>query len=263
MPTSPPTQEKINVIFQDFLSILDRFHLRGFFEPVSERITLSTHAGVYKPDRKIFDTAINRLGVQVDLEECLFITEDAGHISACQKLGMSTLRFSASGSEGADFSDWSETPLLITKLVDPDSNANLELALKLYLVKNHDLDLSSLQERTTSKDVPQAQRRNTIQARAMRLYPIADSKLEALDGVHVEIPVDVVIQLNEKWQIKSVQTREPSAEYISGVKSFLQTLLVNQQVSLTEGKLSPRATHQVEVDSKGRRVLKRKRFLAF
>ena len=259
MPTPPPTQEKIEAIFQDFLLILDRFNLRGFFKPVSERITLSTHAGVFKPDKKLFETAIRRLGVGVQhveplLKECLFIAENPVHISECKKLGMSTLQFGGTGSEGVDFSNWSEAPLLIAKLVAPDSNVNMKLALELYLADIHNINLVSLEEPTKSKD--------TIHARAKALYPISDPKLGELDGVHVELPIDVVIQLNERGQVKSVQIGQPSSEYISGVKSFLQSLLVNQQVSLTQGKPSPRATHHVEVDSKGRRVLIRKRFLA-
>ncbi len=254
MPTPPPTQEKIEAIFRDFLSILGQFHLREFFEPVSQGVTLSTHAGVHKPDRKVFETAISRLGVQAELEECLFITENPSHISECQKLGMSTLQFGDTDSEGVVFSDWSEAPLLIAQFVAPDSNVNMKLALSLYLAHNHGINLISLEERTSSKD--------PIHARAKTLYPISYPKLGALDGVHMELPVDVFIQVNEKGQIKSVQTTQPSAEHISEAKYYLQSLIANHQVSLELGELSPGATHQIEIDSKGRHVLTRKRYSA-
>jgi hypothetical protein len=61
-----------------------------------------------------------RLGVSVPFSDCLFITEDRGHIAACRKLGMSTLRFD-NDHTGEDFSDWSEAPLLIAHLVAPES----------------------------------------------------------------------------------------------------------------------------------------------
>src|SRR5215472_9201578 len=52
----PVTAAKVNAIFKRYLEILDTTTLRPFFEPVKNRVTLSTHAGVMKPDRKIFET---------------------------------------------------------------------------------------------------------------------------------------------------------------------------------------------------------------
>ena len=61
MPAPPATPAKIAAIFDRYLAVLDQTGLRSFFEPVQRRVTLSTHAGVFKPDRKIFETALRRL----------------------------------------------------------------------------------------------------------------------------------------------------------------------------------------------------------
>jgi beta-phosphoglucomutase-like phosphatase (HAD superfamily) len=109
----PPTPERIRQRFAEYLAILDGFGLRSFFEPVEQRVTLSTHAGVQKPDRRVYELALRRLGTGAALADCLVITEDAGHIAACRALGMQTLQF------GVDFDDWSRAPALVRRLVDP------------------------------------------------------------------------------------------------------------------------------------------------
>src|SRR5262249_10184253 len=63
MPAPPATKAKIDALFNEYLDILEHAGLKDFFEPVEQHVTLSTHAGVNKPDAKIFETAINRLGV--------------------------------------------------------------------------------------------------------------------------------------------------------------------------------------------------------
>jgi FMN phosphatase YigB (HAD superfamily) len=119
MPAPPATKEKIATIFQQYLALLDQFGLREFFEPVERHVTLSTHAGVRKPDRHIFEVAIKRLGLQAKLNECLFITESGEHIAACAELGMKTLQFGGAGEPGSQFSDWADAPPLIAHLVAP------------------------------------------------------------------------------------------------------------------------------------------------
>lgn len=114
MPASP-TPAKIEAVFQKYLHILDEVQLRAFFAPVAKRVTLSTHAGVLKPNRLIFEKALERLGVAIALSNCIFITEEAEHIRVCRdELGMKTLQF------GKDFTDWSRAPLLVLNLLQAD-----------------------------------------------------------------------------------------------------------------------------------------------
>jgi FMN phosphatase YigB (HAD superfamily) len=105
-----PTPEQVEAIFRQYLDNLDE-QLRPFFKPVERRVTLSTHTLVRKPDRRVFETALQRLQVEAALKECLFITEEADHIAACRGLGMQALQF------GVDFRDWSEAPDLVAKLL--------------------------------------------------------------------------------------------------------------------------------------------------
>lgn len=74
MPAPPSSRNKIETLFRDFTARLKRLGLTEFFRPVTRRITLSTHAGALKPDRRLFETAVRRLGLEAGLDECLFIT---------------------------------------------------------------------------------------------------------------------------------------------------------------------------------------------
>ena len=75
-------------------------------------MTLSTHAEALKPDRRIFDKALQRLGMIVPLPNCLFITENSTHIERARNdLNMHVLRFGAGSPFG--FDDWHEAPALI------------------------------------------------------------------------------------------------------------------------------------------------------
>src|SRR4029434_4738494 len=80
MPTQPVTNAKIAALSEEYLAILNRTGLRRFFEPVNERVTLSCHAGVTKPNAKIFQKALEPLAAWVPLQDCLLVTEDASHV---------------------------------------------------------------------------------------------------------------------------------------------------------------------------------------
>jgi FMN phosphatase YigB (HAD superfamily) len=152
MPEPPVTPAKINILFQQYLGLLNQFNLKQFFEPVERRITLSTQAGVRKADRKIFELAVRRLGIEAQLSECLFVTENAEHIAKCKNLGMSTLQFGPE-SDGGEFDDWADGPLLISQLVTPDSHNNLELGLKLHLATNYGMELISMKKKQAGSGV--------------------------------------------------------------------------------------------------------------
>ena len=110
----PPTPARVDALFTQYLGLLEGFGLRSFFEPVDRRVTLSTQAGVTKPDPRIYRLALTRLGTDAGFADCLSITEDGGHVAACRALGMQALQF------GVDFDDWSKAPDLVRRLIDPD-----------------------------------------------------------------------------------------------------------------------------------------------
>ena len=89
----PFTEDGVAARFSEYLDILENLGLRDVFEPIDRRVTLSTHVNALKPDRSVFSEALVRLGSDADLGNCLFITENRTHISACADLGMSTMPF--------------------------------------------------------------------------------------------------------------------------------------------------------------------------
>lgn len=245
MPTVPSTPTKVEAIFAEYLRILDDADLRRFFEPVQQHVTLSTHADVLKPDRRIFETALARLERSVTLDACLFITENDSHLSACREFGMTTLLFDGSGTGRGDFQDWSQAPLLVARLLSPGSHRNLELALGNYLASVHALE-------TTSMDRPSADGR--IHCRAKQWWP--------LETVHVRVPVDVDVRLDSRGKASAVEIRPPEPDTVAEAAGFVQTLEAHHQLFDGSGPFPAGATHQVETDAEGRRLLKRKRFSA-
>jgi len=250
MPDPPVTPAKIDKLFQQYIEILKQLNLSEFFKPFKRHITLSTHAGVNKPDRRIFELAITRLGLDASLSDCLFITENAGHIAACQQLGMATLRF-ASKAGGGDFNNWSEAPLLVSKLIDSGKSSNFHSALKLALSSEHEMELLSME-----KEGPK------VRARAQQWHSVPNPKAGNKEDVDVPIPVDVEIDLNKKGGIRSVKADQPDSEAVADATSFVETLAANEQVTDKPGPLPPGATHRIEKDEKGRKRLVRKRFSA-
>jgi putative hydrolase of the HAD superfamily len=53
---------------------------------LADEIMLSCEAGVAKPDRRIFELALGRLGAEPG--QALFIDDTPGHVAAAQALGM-------------------------------------------------------------------------------------------------------------------------------------------------------------------------------
>jgi hypothetical protein len=253
MATPPVTDAKVSALFNEYLAILDGAGLRSFFEPVNKRVTLSTHAGVKKPDRKIFETALQRLGADVSLEECLFITEDAAHIEKAREIfNMKTMQFHSAGSSHFDFDDWAEAPALIANLVAPHQQANTHGAIKAHLAaKGIDLLTS---EPTESSDA--------LRFSGHMWSPISVPGFEDLQDVQVAIPIEGKVTRGHKGEVRSAVPMQPSAEQIAEATSYVRSLAKHGQIAGPAAKQSQRATHQIETDEKGNRRLVRKRFTA-
>lgn len=250
MPEPPATQAKIAALFKKYLAILDQTGLRAFFEPVKKRVTLSTHAGVAKPDRRIFETALQRLGAKVPLEECLFITEDAGHIKeAREKLKMQTLQFGSAGAGG--FEDWADAPALVANLVAPGQAANSHAAIKAHLAAKG-VDLVHAE--------PAGSDRMTVSGQVW--LPISVPGLEDLQHVHVAIPVQGEVTRGPKGEMRSDVPTKPSNEQIAEATSYVRSLATHGQIAGHAAKHPQGATHAIETDQQGNRRLVRKRFSA-
>lgn len=243
----PRTPQAIQAAFAEYLQILDRAGLREFFEPVDKHVTLSTHVGTYKPAAEVFEAALARLGVAAPLTDTLFITENAAHIAACRELGMRVLQF------GTDFTDWNYAPLLIAKEI---GGTSLKTMFKDALAAHDDLRVKSLGKVIAG----------TVQGSARRLVKLDDPALGKLDGVHIELPVDLTARIDGTGRVASVETA-PRPDMLAEALDNLKSLASNQQISDPDepGDLpSPVVpTHSVETDAQGRRVLRRRRFTAF
>jgi hypothetical protein len=246
-------QQTSETLLQRFVADLDDLGLTRFFEPVDQHVTLSIQAGARKLDRRVFATAVKRLGSDASPEQCLFITRARELDSSEPSQGMEMLGWGPPGSPGADFNDWSECPLLIAHLVGSKSNHNLQLALNARLAVTEGLRLTTLSGRSTD---------GRLEAQAQVLHRLHGPHLGAAEGVHMELPTRAKIRLDPRGRIEGVDREEPEAEDVAEATHFAKTLIDNQQVATTPGPLPPGTTHQVETDAEGRRVLKRKRFSA-
>ncbi|HLM03444.1 MAG TPA: hypothetical protein VK400_20490 [Pyrinomonadaceae bacterium] len=256
-----PTPDRgVEDIFQEYVGLLENLNLREFFEPVERHVTLSTHAGVRKPERRVFELAVERLNPTegANLDQCLFITESAEHAAAARLLGMKTLLFSeTSGAAEADFSDWSEAPLLISQIVSAESMNNLDAALRLRLAVEYDSELIFVSEKSADGGAVHAQVNKSF------ALPLADSTGEESGHQSIAVlPVNVEIKMNEKGRITAVNSEEPDEESLAEAAHYIKTLNENKQVARGEEPLKPGETHRETVNEKGEKRIKRKRFSA-
>ncbi len=99
MPDDP---EQIPGIRQRYFEILDGLGIRSFFEPVADRVTLSSEVGVRKPDEKIFRAVIEKIDEDLGFRDVVFITENRGHVIEARRLGMRAIHFKGPGQNTGD-----------------------------------------------------------------------------------------------------------------------------------------------------------------
>jgi hypothetical protein len=97
MPAPGAADSEIDALVAEYVAIVRGAGLARYFEPLEQKVTLSTQAGVVKPHPAIFRLALQRLGLPPDFHAALFITEDAAHVDACKALGLQALRFGSGG----------------------------------------------------------------------------------------------------------------------------------------------------------------------
>jgi hypothetical protein len=116
---------------------------------------------------------------------------------------------------------------------------------------DRDLELVSVDERLPD---------GTIAATASKLHliPTTDGK-----PLYVPIPVALQIKRDDRGDIHSVTGDVPGAGAVADAARFVKSLVANHQLAEANGIAPPGATHQVEIDAKGRRILRRRRFSAF
>ena len=140
MPDPPRTEEKILALEEQYRDqVLGPSGLGGFFQPFESRVTISSRAGVSKPDRKIFETAVIRSGTRAKLTECLFVTENSTHLQKCKEHGITPVRFGPAMNGIAAFEDWADAPAVVAGLVTPGHAANRAAAAAPALASRYGL----------------------------------------------------------------------------------------------------------------------------
>ena len=245
----PRTVQAMNAAFSEYLEILDRLDLRRFFEPVAERVTLSTHAGALKPARLVFETALKRAKLDASIEDALFITENSHHVQACRKLKMTVLQF------GIDFNDWTNAPLAIAPMIDPSNDSNLYVTLKPLLAAEHGLQLNSVHGFPTG----------AVKGRGRSWVKLDAPSLGDLRDVYVELPVEFEAKIDPNGRLGNVEVFPPSSEYLSEAVDNVRALIANGQIEghpTGSGDSPVLPTHRVETSPDGRRYLRRRRYTA-
>lgn len=236
----PITAAKVKPLFEQYLARIAP--LRPAFEPVARRVTLSTHAGVMKPERAVFEKALARLKSSAALADCLLITENAAHVRAARKeLGMQALQF------GADFDDWSQAPALVAHRIDPADAANAEVAARAFLAARGVEACQLVPTRAAGRWTAQGQAWHAVQ-------------LDGPGTVHVAVPVAVALTRARDGAF-AAEVAAPSAEDLAEARAYAESLAAHGQIA-ADGAAGRGATHAIETDGEGRRRLVRKRFSA-
>ncbi len=89
----PATDDEKKTYRNQYYNILNNLHITQFFEPLDQKVTLSSEIGVKKPDKKIFRAAIDKIQTNLQFNQVFFITEDHEHIKTVDSFCMIGIQF--------------------------------------------------------------------------------------------------------------------------------------------------------------------------
>ncbi|MDR6417034.1 M20/M25/M40 family metallo-hydrolase [Pseudarthrobacter sulfonivorans] len=115
MPAEP---SEVAIIQQRYYSLLDDLGIRPFFEPVAERVTLSTEVGVFKPDEAVFRAAASKAGPDVGFGDVLFVTENRSHVLAARRLGLAAVHVRGPGQAHGEVNTLAEVVPLVQSFLN-------------------------------------------------------------------------------------------------------------------------------------------------
>jgi|SRR3954466_7586351 len=115
LPAKSP--DEIEAVKKKYYNILDNLGIRSFFEPVNERVTLSTEINVNKPNEEIFRYAIDKISKGLSFKEVIYITENRDHVTATNKMGINGIHFKGPGQEEGATENLIDLIPIIQKLI--------------------------------------------------------------------------------------------------------------------------------------------------
>jgi hypothetical protein len=137
----------------------------------------------------------------------------------------------------------------LSKGIRVTSAEELAAALRPVLASQHGIELVSLEGDPS---------RGVVRGRAKVWIPLERNDLAQLKGVHVPLPVDVEVRLERRRA--TVTAADPADADVNEAASFVAGLVARGEVDPEPSKTAAGATHRVELDAQGRRLLKRARF---
>jgi len=239
--------------FAELGSRLETLGLKGFFDPVGQRVTLIEDGNIQRFDQHLFETALSQPVSDATPDQCVFFTGDPDVARIARSLTITTLEFAPYQDAEIDFTDWLESPLLVAKIVGSNRLKNTEVALRAYFAATENIDLVSL---TASTDP------DTFLGNSRTWHPITSEKLRDLSGVNVKLPAEIRVQLDASGKVKTVERTGPAPTDKEEAAHFVESLLTHGQIASQSSVAPHDATHEISTDSEGRRYLVRKRFTA-
>lgn len=115
MPADPAD---IPAIQRRYYELLDQLGIRDLFEPVAQRVTLSTEVGQFKPAEAVFRTAVAKSGPTLALTDALFVTENLAHVLAARRLGLKAVHIGVPGGAGGEVDTLPELVPLVRAFLD-------------------------------------------------------------------------------------------------------------------------------------------------
>ncbi|MEK6262282.1 MAG: hypothetical protein AABP62_27100 [Planctomycetota bacterium] len=252
MPNPPTTEEKVASLEEQYRNqVLEPSGLAGFWRPFESQVTISSRAGMRKPDRRIFEVAIARTASGASLTECLFVTENTTHLEKCKEYGITPVSFGSTVSGMAGFENWADAPAVIAGLVAPGHTGNRSAAAAAALATRHGL-VGFTATATVGR---------SVHGRANQLVQLNDPRLGSLDGVYVERPSEVTVDIGLDGLVAEVEAVAPDSDDVADAVNFVSSLMKSGRVAIP-GQPVPSfgVTHAVERDSEGRPRLVRQRY---
>jgi hypothetical protein len=117
MPSDPA---ELPGIQRKYYAILDALGIRGFFEPVDRRVTLSSEVGARKPAVAMFRAAIAKAEPALTFGDTMFVTESRAHVDAARALGLRAVHLSPPGTTHGEISRLPELLPIVRDFVAAD-----------------------------------------------------------------------------------------------------------------------------------------------